>query len=167
MLLFKNKNNLKSQLSSLVLLYDTLQKLVTETGIDRGLILRTSNGGGIPTFKTPIYFSITHEVHSEKVKGIKGKYQSIQADRDYVALIIKLMEDKVVDLEIDKMPDSLLKNAYEAEGIKFARIIYLSEDDKGVYYMSLSSLNAIIENPSEKVTYLLAVSRLIQLFNKK
>lgn len=163
---FKRKNGLKTELESIITLYDSLQSLVTNTNIDRALILRTSNGGGIPNFKSPLYLSITHEMHNESVRSIKHQYQNIQADRNYVELVINILEEKEIDVVVSDLKEGLLKNAYEAEGINFSKIVLLSIDTKGIYYLSMSSKVTIANTAQEKLDYTLAINKLLQLFRR-
>lgn len=137
------RNAMKAQLERVVKLYDAMISLSSMEDIQRVLILKIENSGGLIDPKVQLYASVLHEDYRSPVNTAKTKYTKIPIDQVYVRMLHKLIQNNSVHYIISDMEDGLLKTIYSSSGIKAAEIYYLGSDPKSVYIMSVASTSSI------------------------
>lgn len=137
-----------------------LQNILHETSADRVLILKASNGGSIPRLGAHIYLSALMEVSSKPIRAILNDFQNIRADSAYIDLLQTLLKDGSTILKTTEMKTGQLRNIYESDDIKCARVILLHETPDSVYYLSASTTDGAIDGAHTEVVLDLAVSKI-------
>lgn len=125
-------------IDGIVQIYDVLNEVATELGTDRVLVLYTSNGGGIPTTKTPVYTTILYElVNNQTLHTIRSKFQQVLIDNGYARMLGQLMSAGCATFTYNQVPPGFLKELYKDEKIKYAAWYELLRTPDKYYFMSL------------------------------
>lgn len=90
-----------------------LQNFCAETGIDRFLILVAVNGATDPREVTAVY---QYRPNSKDFTS----YVGVQLDRDYVDKINYLKSNSSMDIDVNSLNNSLIKEIYHSEGVSYA-----------------------------------------------
>lgn len=135
-----NTKDLYFNLSKLQELHAVMESVVKETGADRFLILKGSNGGGLPKPGSPFFVSVLHGV--DVVNGVEramAKYQQIMADAHYLEMLTEILVRESTYMEVSKMPDSMLKRIYDAEGVRHSIVFIIAKTKTELIYGSIAS----------------------------
>lgn len=126
----------------------TCKGLISESTVQRVLVLKLTNGGGEPVpGKTYYSTAMVGEVDSVyKHKPIH--YDAIQIDNEYIAMVAKARVEKRVQMLVDVMPHCILKDFYRGEGVKFSEAHYLCSTPDATYFMTFASFDEIHLQPS-------------------
>lgn len=154
----------RHQVKKIVTIYDQMHFILEETPVERFLILKAHNGGGVIKPNTPIYSSVLYEDYAHPFRSVKAQYQRLEADEEYLRMMVELIQKKSITLETGKIPNGLLKNIYQAEGVKYSQLFFLGNDKKNIYYCSCAtSVEGGWENsPYEKNQIFMAVNTIKQ-----
>lgn len=141
--IFKFFNNIfptpKRQIQKVVGIYDTMHKLLETTDIERILIFKAHNGGGVIKPNTPLFISVIYEDYCDPFGSVKELYQRLAIDEEYMRMLAILSVQRSIKLTPTSMTTGLLKDIYEGEGIKYAEKYYLGHDKKNIFYCSLGT----------------------------
>jgi len=184
---FKNKlreSQDKAYRADLLALGESLQILehTTQesdvTGVDRAVLFRGHNCGGVPAIGKPYYgdvvFSSVSDAYSNKIQlnsdEIRDKYTNILVDSGYVAMLAEAMTSESHDLIVDvaSMPKGLLRSIYEMEGVKHSIISFLATRNGGdIIYMSQSSHSDEPFTTSQIINARLSANKMRQLLRDR
>ena len=103
------------------------------------MIIKVANGGGTPSPTSVLYLEMLYEDNEQPLLNIASLYGRRRIDRDYIDLCIRLIKEKRIHLHTEKLDVSLIREAYEAEGIKFSELNYLYRDENAMYFLSMST----------------------------
>lgn len=92
---------------------DDVVNLISETEIDRFLILRAWNGHLEPRWTTAVY-----QIRETGQKPIA--YVHFELDKDYVSRLREISIANTMFFETDHIPESVIKDVYKVEGITSA-----------------------------------------------
>ena len=132
-------------------IYNILQKGVNTTSTDRGLVLKTTNGGGPPKIDSPLYITVIHEQNSPRIESTQQRYNGVQVDREYIDMLFKLSRENMFFGKVEDLRENtLLRVAYESAGIKEYFIYLIKESSKSYWFGSFSSTQSFTDE--EKLT---------------
>lgn len=115
--------------------YDIMQETRVKLGNQRILILKSTNGGGVPKLDSPVYSTILHEVYAPEVSPIKDSWQKRPTDSFYCQLLCKVIQKKRTFI-CKKEIEGELKNLYELHGHGYSCIVALKSLPDKFLYMS-------------------------------
>lgn len=161
---------------SLQILEHTTQE-VDITGVDRAVLFRGHNCGGVPTIGKPYYadvvFSSISEKYADKMSmnqdDIRDKYTNILVDAGYVSMLAEAIDSKSHDLIVDvsTMPECLLKSIYEMEGVEHSIISFLAtRNGVDIIYMSQSRHDSTPFTDSQIINARLSANKMRQLLKE-
>lgn len=117
---------------------DSLNKLAEELNCDRGLLLYTSNGGGVPTAGKPLYVTILYEVvHTNNLEPIRGMFQGTPIDNGYLNLLKRILLEGSWSGSSEDLEKGFLKDLYFIEDVKHATIYPVEINKTRFYYLSV------------------------------
>jgi len=122
-----------------------LTKIVSETPVDRAVVIKLHNGGSKLQTGITKYITVINERHNGNVMEVYRDFQHYPIDANYMLMIHRLVQDKLIIVDTKKMPEGLLKRRYNLDGIKSSIIFYIRETDGGLYYGSFSSTSTLEE----------------------
>lgn len=120
---------------------ESVNRIFEETVADRFLILVAKNGKS--DFNV---VSVVFEAHKNAKYRINAiaRYRNVHIDKQYKNMLKESENYGMVKLETAKMPDSVLKDFYLLEGVKFSKIRHLArrpidKDNDFLVYSSIST----------------------------
>lgn len=120
-------------------IYPVLTAMLYETGAARVVLLKTTNGGGIPKPGSTLRSSALAEVVNHDIEQVAQVWQNQLVDRDYVHMLSKLhLRSRTFMVTQDLDEDSLLRNLYKANGIAFSKILLVSVQPEMMIYVSVN-----------------------------
>ncbi len=155
--IFKFLNNIfitpKKQIKKVVAIYDSMHRVLDETPVERFLILKAHNSGGIIKPNTPLYISVIYEDYTHPFKSVKDDYQRLTIDEEYLRMLVTLCNQKSIRVTTSELPNGILKSIYQGEGVKYAEMYYLGQDRKNIYFCTCgTSASTWEDNSYQKMT---------------
>lgn len=129
----------EKNIRKVVAIYDEMHHILNETPVKRLLILKAHNGGGVIKPSGNLYVSVLYEDYKFPFITVKSNYQSLPVDKEYAKMLVELMSSKKFVMEVDKMPDSVLKGIYKTEGVQSSTAYFLGQDKKAVYFCTFAN----------------------------
>lgn len=129
----------KKQIKKVVAIFDTMHRILEETPVERFLVLKAHNGGGIIKPSGDLYVTVLYEDYTHPFSSIKADYQRVEVDKEYAKMLLDLLSSKKIVLQTEELENGLLKTVYQNYGIKEGIIHYLGQDKKSVYFSSAGS----------------------------
>lgn len=117
----KQLNDKKEKIRSLftqlititIQIQDLLNELVLSINAKRGLIIKLTNGGGIPNLGTDQKIYVLYEyINRPDLEPVKPHYQGYVVDDTYKKIISKMFESDYVLSKVADMENGFLKNIY-------------------------------------------------------
>lgn len=123
--------------------------LITDSTVQRALVLRLTNGGGEPLPGRTYYATVVVSAVDETRKRHATDYNKIEVDETYISMIIRLRHEKRLQILTSALPvGSLLKSLYDSEGVKFSEVHYLASTLDATYYISFATYDETHLQPS-------------------
>lgn len=148
------------EIARVVKIYDTMHKVLETTDVERMLILKAHNGGGLIRPSTPLYVSVLYEDYDNPFTSVKETYQKYMIDEHYLRTLNDLCMDKKVVVVTEALPASMLKDIYQGEGVEYSEIHLLGQDRKNLYFCSVASSKKenLVSSPKQKLAIETAVN---------
>lgn len=131
--------NPRRQIQKVINIYDTINRIIDETAVERFLIFKAHNGGGVIKPTGELYVSALYEGYCCHFHSVKSKYQKIEIDQEYARMLLELMQKGNLHFKTDKMREGLLKGVYKSEGVQEVRLYYLGQTKKFIFYCSAAT----------------------------
>jgi len=145
-------------------IYDVLNELSARTECDRALILYTSNGGGIPSTKSPVYTTILYElVHGPHLDPIRQNFQQVLIDGGYVRVLNEVLSTGGYQATVQDVPRGFLRDLYEAEGVHHVRMCELLRTPERYYFLALRWMGSPPPDAQIELAVLTAQSQIKKL----
>ena len=157
----------ETRMNKVYSIYVTLKELREYLGSKRILLLKTTNGGGLPSPGKVLYATIVAEVSQEGDSFghvLRAEWQNRLIDHEYIRMLEKVYTDGSVINTVSEMPEhSMLKGQYEKIDIKQTKIIKLGIYNNAFYYLSIGCDRECHGSPAEEYTIDTAIQRLKKL----
>lgn len=147
-------------ISDLNSIYEELDELKAKSGCDRVLIISTQNGGGVPIPGAELYANILFETYDKSVEAIKSSWQNRLVDEAYVKMLLRLEKDETFIETTDNLEDGLLKDIYNASGVKKSVVAKIKSTDKKYYYIACTFNCNTQDEVATKVHVLDAIAKI-------
>jgi phosphopantetheine adenylyltransferase len=135
-----NQNNLMDFVLNSNKASEECQRLVKRKGgyADRVFRFYAHNSGGKPNIGKPYYVSAIEGFYrDEDVENRTEDFKKLEVDNLYKSLVIDLIKNKEIEIIVQEMTDCMLKNIYEVEGLKYAKLYYLDISSTDFFYFSV------------------------------
>lgn len=121
-------------------LFNSLQEASnTIDGCHRVLLLRSENGGGIPSPGKQVYVRCTAMSRVPGAPMLKGWNDARGVDGDYMQLLTRLFEHEEVWLETAALDEgSILRGIYEKDGVIGTLVLPIGPTHEAFYYLSVN-----------------------------
>lgn len=127
------------EIAKVVKIYDAMHKILESNKVERVLVLKAHNGGGLIRPNTPLYVSAIYEDYIHPFTSVRDTYQKVSIDEHYIRTLMDLCSKKSIKIKTKNLPQSLQKDIYEGEGILYSEMFYLGQDKKNVYFCTCAS----------------------------
>ena len=147
---------------------ETIDRVLTDTGVQRVLMMKTEDGGGKPRLGTHLYASVLYEGYKHPLNSVKNDYQRILVDDIYVKMLSDIGPSTSNKLIVSRMKDGILKKIYQRETIIYSEVHYIGETDDAFFYISFSTTNNDdkFDEPNNRVEIEIAVSKIRRVFEE-
>lgn len=142
-----------------------IESLMRDTCIDRFMLFRAWNGVLEPKWTTAVF-------QIRRGKQQPTNYVHFELDNDYRSKLRKMVEEKDLYFEVDKIEDSTIKEVYEAEKVTASYWCHLDTKDlkaEGCREMSYCSFATHGETPipDEVLTRCKIIASRLKIFAEK
>lgn len=141
--MYDDRNRYKEQIKFSTKIYDVLSSAVERPFIHRVLIMKSENGGGVPSAGSQLYTSVIYEEFRAPAKSVKREYQRIMMDAAHHRLLNKVIKDGYADVMLDEMEPGLLKMIYASEGVYCSRLFFIKATRSALFYGSISTTDEV------------------------
>lgn len=148
-------------------IYEAMIRVINKAGADRFLILGLHNGGQAIQPHSRRYITIFEEASSAEVKTIRGDYEKFPVDGSYIQIFRRLMDEKHISGPASSMAPGMLRDAYEADSIRFYHLFYIGWRGRVHFFCSISSKDSPMEGPAEWSEINIAVQKIRRLMLKR
>jgi hypothetical protein len=145
-------------------LHDLREKLNS----DRVVLLKASNGGGIPGPGKTLYATIIRESCSPSKESacMYTDWQNRLIDEYYLDMVMSVFRDKEKVNKVSEMSEfSVLRGAYEKVNIKQTRLLDIGIYDNGYYFLSAAEDENKKLTPAERYDLDTSVQRIRKLLD--
>lgn len=147
--------------------YTVLTKLLTESGCNRVLIIKSENGGGIPAPGSVIKNSILFEVCDSKVRQLREEWQHVHIDQGYSSLLTNVNTEGFSDVPREGMnKDSVLFEFFDVGQAEQARFYRICSTDKVLIYLGAFYDHGIGLSSKDKILIRACSHALCEIFKK-
>jgi hypothetical protein len=123
---------------------NNLNAILWDTAVERVMLLKCENGGGIPSPGQQRYSSIMLEVHDGCLSGIRGRWQRVLLDQYYHDMLLTIYRDGATKLSVQDMPeDCLLYPMYTSAGVARSYVFLVGVTEKEMFYLVLNQVHEI------------------------
>lgn len=148
-------------------IYEAMIRVINKAGADRFLILGLHNGGQAVQPHSRRYITIFEEASSAEVKTIRGDYEKYPVDGSYIQIFRRLMDEKHISGPASSLAPGMLRDAYEADSIRFYHLFYIGWRGRVHFFCSISSKDSPMEGPAEWSEINIAVQKIRRLMLKR
>lgn len=131
----------KEQIRKLVLIFDTMNRILAESKVQRIVILRAHNGGGIIKPSGDLFISAIYEDYRYPFEASKQDFQKLQVDMNYARTLLDIIRNGKVEYIVEDMPDGIMKRIWQSIGVKHALVYFLAQDKKNIFFCTCTTSN--------------------------
>lgn len=147
--------------------YTILTKLLTESGCNRVLIIKSENGGGIPAPGSVIKNSVLFEVCDSMVSQLRDDWQHVHIDQGYSSLLTNVNTEGFSDVSREDMnKNSVLFEFFDAGQATQARFYRICSTDKVLIYLGAFYSHGIDLSSKDKISIRACAQELCRIFKK-
>lgn len=119
---------------------DRSMNAMIEAGADRVLVIRCHNGGNNPKIGKRLFASLlAYEYNRQTYPEGPQDFQNLPLENTYIRMLLKLLEEKHLQIETANLDDPQLRIIYEYERVKFSEIFKLGAKGGSLYYVSVAT----------------------------
>jgi len=145
---------------------EAIDRVLSDTGVQRILLMKTEDGGGKPRLGTHLYASVLYEGYKHPLNSVKNDYQRLLVDDIYVKMLSDIGPTTSNKLLVSRMKDGILKKIYQRETIVYSEVHYIGETDDAFFYISFATTDNDdrFDEPNDRVEIEIAVSKIRVIF---
>lgn len=145
---------------------ESIDRVLSDTGVQRILLMKTEDGGGKPRLGTHLYASVLYEGYKHPLNSVKNDYQRLLVDDIYVKMLSDIGPSTSNKLLVSRMKDGILKKIYQRETIVYSEVHYIGETDDAFFYISFATTDNDdrFDEPNDRVEIEIAVSKIRVIF---
>jgi len=130
----EQKKRFKMKVQELDKFYAITNKLQANTNIERTLIWRSENGGGVPRFGFQINLSAVYENYDPPFSSVKADYQELKADDKFVSLLSKMYDQEFTAMYTADMPGGMIRDMNIRDGVTWSYFFKIGGDRTAFYF---------------------------------
>lgn len=147
--------------------FQTIQTIMRYTSASRVVILKTTNGGGIPRLGAKLCSSVLYETFDAPLSAVKPNWQKQELDASYIELMSRMDENGELEVIASELAPGILSNLYAKDGIFKTHIFKIRERKKDYIYLAINYTEAVIPTVNSLDAIRAGVSRLRTLFEEE
>lgn len=162
----KSTQAVSSDFINVSVFQEAIDRVLSDTGVERILLMKTEDGGGKPRLGTHLYASVLYEGYKHPLNSVKNDYQRLLVDDIYVKMLSDIGPSTSNKLLVSRMKDGILKKIYQRETIVYSEVHYIGETDDAFFYISFATTDNDdrFDEPNDRVEIEIAVSKIRVIF---
>ena len=116
-------------------IYQAIQNLLAETPASRVMVMKSENGGGIPTPDGVVTNSVTYEVNDPGVDPVQKFWTDVRLDAVYSDIIMAVSTKGVSDISASELSSGDLYDFFEACECANARLVRICATRSALLYL--------------------------------
>lgn len=136
----------RNQIKKVVRIYDAMHMILDETNVQRFIVFKAHNSGGVIKPSCELFVSALYEDYTDPFDSVKAVYQHLPLDSSYVKMLVDVIQNKKVAFTTSEMSEGLLKQIYTEEGVVRSFVYFLGNDRKNIYFCSAATSEEHITN---------------------
>lgn len=156
-------------IDNLAQLHRAMDKVLANTSADRFLILKGSNGGGVPKPGSPYFVSVIHAVRKDgDSNNLVESYQNLLVDLHYLEMLSDILLKGSVTFKVSKMPKGLLQRIYQSEGVTSSTVFSIAKSETELFFGIIATHrpDGDLLAPSEVLPIELGINEIRNVFGK-
>lgn len=132
------RKKLSTGYSDISVIYRHIHELCHSTNLKRVLVLKSENGGGIPSPGSIVKQTVVFEASDSDLRSIQLGWQQVRIDEEYAKVLDRVVNagDGVCDTESNDLKEtSILRELMEASKMTRARFIRVCATESAVLYL--------------------------------
>lgn len=114
-----------------------LDEMVTTLNAEKGILLFTANGGGIPSAGKLLFVTMLFEcIHSRILESTRSAYQNVQCDTGYIKMLNRILTEGYVAGAPGEI-EGMLSDLYVTEKVSHFAIFPVIQTKMRFYYLSV------------------------------
>lgn len=119
-------------------IYNQFKDLADRVGAHRVVLVKATNGGGLPSPGKPLYISVVTEVTKPGVKIITPEWQQRLADEHYIKLLEEVYVKGHALIYPEELPEySILRGVYTISDTQQAAVEKIGVYGNSFYYLTI------------------------------
>lgn len=147
--------------------YMLIQKLLTDSGANRVVVIKSENGGGIPGPGSVIKNSVLFEICDSNVIPLRDQWQQVRIDQNYSTVLTSVNTEGFAEtrrLEMDL--NSVLFEFFDIGTAEQARFYRVCATERSLIYIAAFYGHGIALSSKDKVTIRTTAQSLCGIFKK-
>lgn len=147
-------------------IYASMKLALDNTTANRFTVERVEDSGGPLMPGADVFVSIINEDYQKPLKSIQDEFHRWRADKNYVEVLRSVCENGSAVVDVDQLPDdSLLKNIYRMQGIKYTEVYFIAQTKVKLFIATISTTDPTRFASDQDRTYIaLAINELRNIF---
>jgi len=147
--------------------YNLIQEYLSGSNTNRVLIIKSENGGGIPSPGSVLKSSVLFEVCDSRVPPLRNEWQQVRIDQDYSTLLTNVNTEGFSDVRKFGMDrNSVLGEFFDVGQCEQARFYRVCATDKALLYLGAFYGHGIDLSSRDKVSLRTCAQQLCRIFKK-
>lgn len=150
-------------------MYSAMRAVLECSPAERFLIMRGSNGGGVPKPGSEFFITVMHEEHSDPDHAglAKDRYNKLMVDSQYIDMLREVAVKGDARIKTADLPPGMLRTFYDAEKVKYSEIYLLKLSKTEIYYCSIAAYADVnFDDPEMRSTIISNVGRIREIFRE-
>jgi len=148
-------------------LAEELNTILWNSEAERVMLLKSENGGGVPSPGKARYSTVMMEVHDDKLNGVRSQWQRVLLDQHYNDILLKIYREGGCLISIEDMPkECLLRPMYDASDIQRAYVFLVGVSSKEMFYLVMNQTHLRDMSPETMVTVRQSLGKMIDALDQ-
>ena len=145
-------------------IYQTIQELLSNTPANRVLVVKSENGGGIPTPDGDVTNTVIHEVCGSDTDPIQKDWVGIKLDRIYSGVITKVSTLGVADVAFRDLEAGEFRDLFTKGECHQARLMRICATGSALLYICICLGKDATLDSDDRLRLRAAARRLCKIF---
>lgn len=136
----RRRGSLAGGIRKLRRFHEALDRVQNLDFVDRVLVFRGRDSGGLPDPKRPFYIECLTGRDGKGVASGDHYAFELKVDTHFCRVLEEMVANERVDLVVETLPEGQLKTIHAAEGVKHAVKYFLTVDSNELLFLSVAAL---------------------------
>jgi len=159
------KENVPNVIEKVHRVYGVLNGLLKDLGAKHAILVKATNGGGIPRVGNHLYTSVIYEM-SVGEDPFRADWQNRLLEGPHVAMLAELAEKGNLWLDIEEFAPGELRDAYTSRGLAGSHVYKVLVGEKSFFYLVMTFDKEPEFDAAFRVTASTSVTKIAKLLKR-